>query len=829
MKTTSALLFVVWCTAAAAIAQGPPVHDLGLLPGDSLIASSVNSQQNHAVARGGDQCLVVWADNRGQSAGGGTNQSGSDIFGVRLDADGNPVDAVPFAIYAAAGEQRHPIVAWNGQDWLVVFESQDPVGGYYETQMRAVRVSPLGRVLDPLPISFPATQFTPNTIGLNVCGQNGQWLITRCIYHSDGYGTFLAGQRLDSGGHLIDTNPLLLNDWVYGATATVTANGEYLVAGPDWNNSSVIKARRIGQDGRPIGTGFTIPSLNIASSGTEYYVSWIADYVNLVGSRMTATGTLLTPAGTILAAGQAQYSQSTLAHDGVQWWFEWGASDQLRTVRIASSGAVLDAGGGRLMPIVIGGNINTAYSPVLSPRPGGGVHLVWYDLRAALGYDANVYVLPIDPGNAPGGERCVSTGTRNQRVPDLSRGPGNSAAAVFVSEAANDGRVLLHLLDADGAATTAEPIEVARGPSVGGVGIAWNGSVYMVVWDEGGSGGAPTSIKARRLNPDGTAIDSAPIPVMAGFDPDVEALGDDFLVASSRVAAYPQTIFAQARRIDGATGAMLDVSEFTLGGGYVSTGPRVRSDGARWVVVYHSHWSHDSSQSDAVYNFVNADGTFSPARNPATSSGGAGTPDVAFSGNSYLFVWRNNSLSNANNFIAGRVMNRDGTFATGTFTIAEATGRQLRPVVEWDGSTFVVGWDDQRNQVTFFDERTDIYGARVSDAGVVLDPAGFPIDRGSQGDATAAIVSTRPGVTLVASARFSITPPWDSYRVGVVLVGDRPCFADFDLNGGVDGADVEAFFTDWEAGEARADVNQDGGIDGGDVGTFFMAWEHGGC
>jgi hypothetical protein len=55
------------------------------------------------------------------------------------------------------------------------------------------------------------------------------------------------------------------------------------------------------------------------------------------------------------------------------------------------------------------------------------------------------------------------------------------------------------------------------------------------------------------------------------------------------------------------------------------------------------------------------------------------------------------------------------------------------------------------------------------------------------------------------------------------------CFADFNNDGGIDGGDIEAFFTSWEAGSASADVNQDGGVDGGDIETFFSAWEAGGC
>ena len=60
-------------------------------------------------------------------------------------------------------------------------------------------------------------------------------------------------------------------------------------------------------------------------------------------------------------------------------------------------------------------------------------------------------------------------------------------------------------------------------------------------------------------------------------------------------------------------------------------------------------------------------------------------------------------------------------------------------------------------------------------------------------------------------------------------VNPPPCYADFNQDGGIDGADVEAFFGAWENGDGAADVNQDGGIDGADVETFFFAWENGAC
>lgn len=55
------------------------------------------------------------------------------------------------------------------------------------------------------------------------------------------------------------------------------------------------------------------------------------------------------------------------------------------------------------------------------------------------------------------------------------------------------------------------------------------------------------------------------------------------------------------------------------------------------------------------------------------------------------------------------------------------------------------------------------------------------------------------------------------------------CAADYDQNGGVDGADVSSFFDEWSQGLPCADIDESGGIDGADVDTFFLLWSAGGC
>ena len=818
---------VLAVAAAATVAHAMPVTELGLTPGDLSVEPATNSQQWHAAAKGGDAYLVVWSDYRGNGSGSQTIQGDGDVFGIRLDAQGNALDPAPFIIGGGMGLQRYPRVAWNGSAWLVLYTSQEPVGGYYGDVIRAVRIDANGQVLDATPISFPPTIFEPSTIGLEMAGMNGQWLITRCIYHDDGYGTYLAGQRINSSGQLIDQTPLMLIDWVYGQTKTVVGNGEYLVAGLDWYDSANCKARRISPAGQGIGNAFSVPSLNIAGNGTEFYVSWIKDYVNLVGSRMTNTGTLLNLAGTILVSNFSQYTHSTLTHDGTNWWLEWGVSDVLRTVRINSAGTVLDPGGGVLLPITIGGNVNTAYDPLLLPRTGGGVHVFWYDLRVALGYDTNVFMLPVSAANVPGTEKCVSTGTRSQRNPDLSVGPAGGSALVFVSEAANDDRVLVHLLNSAGAATTTEPIEVFRGPTVGKAGIAWNGSVYLVAWDQGASGLTPTGVKARRMNPDGTFIDAQPINVMPGFNADVEALGEDFLVACARYAYYPQYIDLWGARVDGPTGAPLDgANGLLLGGGYVNAMPRVRTDGAQWFVAAHSMWTHNSSQGDAILARVSTGGVVTQAVNPTPYSGGSGDLDIAFSGDVYLLVWRSNSLSNANNYVAGRLMYANGTYGS-AFTIAEAAGRQLRPAVAWDGTTFVVTFDDQRNQSAFFDARTDVYAARVSEAGELLDASAFAVCAAPNAVASPSILSRGNGESLVATTRFVLNGGLDSYRVGLTRLGTPKVVGDANGDTVVDAADLSVLLSQFGtqvSPETDADFNGDGWVNGADLSVLLSSF-----
>ena len=130
-----------------------------------------------------------------------------------------------------------------------------------------------------------------------------------------------------------------------------------------------------------------------------------------------------------------------------------------------------------------------------------------------------------------------------------------------------------------------------------------------------------------------------------------------------------------------------------------------------------------------------------------------------------------------------------------------------------------------RDQIKNYEARV-----QVSETGTVLDPNGFPIYVGPEGDATTAIVSDPAGFSLVASARFQTTAAHDSYRVGITLLGDvpnPPKPGDTDNDGDVDLSDLGVVLAafglcDGDAGFApAADLDGSGCVELSDLGILL--------
>lgn len=120
-------------------------------------------------------------------------------------------------------------------------------------------------------------------------------------------------------------------------------------------------------------------------------------------------------------------------------------------------------------------------------------------------------------------------------------------------------------------------------------------------------------------------------------------------------------------------------------------------------------------------------------------------PGIAFDGTNLLIVWREGPGSPPYG-VWGVIVSPSLSVVVGSprgFSIS-ATGRY--PWTAFDGTNYVVGWRDERNAAT---TGQDVYAARVTKTGNVLDPSGIVICN-APGDQGTPSVASNGGVTLLA-------------------------------------------------------------------------------
>ena len=110
-------------------------------PDGILVTGAIGSQDEPAVTSDGNDWLVVWRDDRNDSAG--------DIFGARVSASGIVLDTAGIPICRAAGIQANPSVSFGDSVFLVTW---DDSGTGPSRDIYCTRVTAAGEVLDSVGI-----------------------------------------------------------------------------------------------------------------------------------------------------------------------------------------------------------------------------------------------------------------------------------------------------------------------------------------------------------------------------------------------------------------------------------------------------------------------------------------------------------------------------------------------------------------------------------------------------------------------------------------------------------------------------------------------------
>ncbi len=421
----------------------------------------------------------------------------------------------------------------------------------------------------------------------------------------------------------------------------------------------------------------------------------------------------------------------------------------------------------------------------------------------------DVYTTNVSAAAQVGSDILLSSGTPAQLNSDFAEGPDMFAVA-FESRLSGVTSIKVQRLDASGTALDAEPIEIAAGPNVSGPGVAYDGTRYMITWRDG------FSIFAQRMATDGTLLDG-PTEVMATWDdPDVAGIDGTFLVVGTDYLSNDENSrVAFTRRVDGGTGTLLDPAPQELGHFVIfSRDPHVVAFGNRWLVTWQTNLSHNNTIAGTKAAFVELDGT-----SPGPFSVGLGwDPDVAVSADRALFVAVSGTVATAENDIDGRIMLADGTFPNTFFTISAAPEKQLAPAVTFDGEHFLVAWEDKRDAEIYFDERTDIYGTRITMDGEVLDfdgngDGGIPMTSTPQPENDPALI-TSGGTTLFGVSTFMSQPEYGAYRLGVVRTG-AVIPGDFNGDQVVNADDIDMLCAEMNGGgnASQFDLTGDGFVD----------------
>ncbi len=480
------------------------------------------------------------------------------------------------------------------------------------------------------------------------------------------------------------------------------------------------------------------------------------------------------------APGEQRISRTAFdgTHFVVVWQSSSGADSDILGARVDASGRVVGPGA-----FVVSAAAGAQTSPDVACMAGHSCVAVW-----GSGGDLFAAQIPLGTG-APGSPFAISTAPNTQATPRVACDgrvavPDRRCLVVYYDQrGGGDSDIYGRRIKPDGLDGSLELAISAATGSQFGPQVTFAGNQYVAAWQDGGS--APTA-RGARLFPDAALRDPAGFAISTGALGDrpcaIASDGANALVVFNRGdGAGAKPLFAQ--RVDAAAGAAagaalrLDTGlgnlcgasfdgasyltawatgaralgrRVTPAGALLEPAPVELSGPASFTSIYldvefggGAHflaWEDMRALAASGHDIYGA--RLAPDLSRATrldtlisqvpSSWSQWNPDVAKNFESYLVVW--NDLRGGGSDIYGARFSHAGALLDPTgFAISTAADPQVRPAVDSDGKVFFAVWEDARALPA---SGRDIYAARIDERGRVLDPAGIAVSTaaGDQSD-----------------------------------------------------------------------------------------------
>lgn len=409
-----------------------------------VISSAAGTQMIARVASDGTSAVVAWVDYRTTPPGN------SDIYGTMINSAGTVQSPSGVLYGTAANPQANPQVAFDGTNYLVVWEDLRAIGA----DIYATRVSKAGAVID---VGFPIS-VASNSQKLPCVTWTGAHYFVAWQDDRTTAGNFdIYGARVSTSGTVTDPSGLLINASANSQTAPAVANDgtNVLVVWQDDRitpGSHDIYGSRVGATGVVLeGGGVKISDAvgsqrapSVAWNGSTYLAVWEDlrnSKIDIYGALISSSLVVGDPTGRVISAGTATRQQPSVAVNGSTFMVAWedvrsGLTFDVYGTRVSSVGAVLDS------PNLA---ISTAASdqrlPVIA---GDGTHfqVVWQDHRAGLtNWDLYGGRVAAMSGALPDGQGvAISTALTDEQQPAIASAGARAFLVVyqaFVTGSAN--------------------------------------------------------------------------------------------------------------------------------------------------------------------------------------------------------------------------------------------------------------------------------------------------------------------------------------------------------------------------------------------------------
>jgi len=323
------------------------VMGLPLVPTGVRFGRRGNFQSESASAAGGNLTLLVWEDNR---------TGVSRIFGTRVTSAGVVLDQTgfPLSVSSSSNDQQRPSVAWDGSNFLVVWEDSRAA----RRGILGARVSPAGAVLDPAGIVITAAASLPDV------SWDGTSFVV--VWTDERVGDLdIYGARVSSAGVVLDPAGLALSTAPNRQVAPRVSSSPSgsLVVWSDFRTAAYneIYATVLTPQGvvvHPMGLKLTQGRLqtepDVNWGDTNYLVVWTESvngiYDALRGARVTPAGVVLDPMGVEFSNVYDRHRRNRVEWDGRQWVATFGHTSttfpnigpNVYAVRVASAATSLD-------------------------------------------------------------------------------------------------------------------------------------------------------------------------------------------------------------------------------------------------------------------------------------------------------------------------------------------------------------------------------------------------------------------------------------------------------------------------------------------------------